>query len=283
MPELRNGSEKAIVYPKNCPVCASILVKPEDEAVWRCENSSCEAQIIQRLIHHCSKDAMEIEGFGESIIERFFRLKMLNSLADIYRLDYEEISKLEGFGKKSAENLRASIEKAKKNPISRLLYSLSIHHLGKKAGKLLAAEVKNVLELADWDEERFREIKDIGPVLTKNVIHYFKNEKNMALLREMESLGVNLSQTDDDRRPASATDGPLLGKSILFTGTLQTMSRDLAESKAAAAGASISSGVSPRLNILVAGEKAGSKLKKAQAIPTVEIWSEQQFLEVINQ
>lgn len=280
--ELRNGTEKVIIYPKNCPVCASILVKPEDEAVWRCENSSCEAQVIQRMIHHASKDAMDIEGFGESIIERFFRMGWLHSIADMYRIDYQAVAKLEGFGEKSANNLRAAIEKAKKNPIQRVLYSLAVHHLGRKASKLLAAEVSHVLELADWDDERFREIKDVGPVLSRNVMNFFKNEKNIALLRELESLGVNLTQTDLDRRPESAADGPLLGKSILFTGTLSTMSRENAETKAAAAGATIASGVSARLGILVVGEKAGSKLKKAQAVGTIEILTEQEFLEKIG-
>ncbi len=282
MPELRDGSEKVVIYPKNCPVCNSILVKPGEEAVWRCENSSCEAQVIQRMIHHASKDAMDIEGFGESIVERFFRLGMLHSLADIYRIDYQAVAKLEGFGEKSANNLRAAIEKAKKNPIQRFLYSLAVHHMGRKASKLLAAEIGHVLELADWDEARFQEIKDIGPVVTRNVMNYFSNEKNVALLREIESLGVNLTQTDEDRRAESAADGPLLGKSILFTGTLATMSRENAETKAAAAGATIASGVSARLGILVVGEKAGSKLKKAQALGTVEILTEQEFLEKIG-
>lgn len=280
--ELRDGSEREIIYPKNCPVCQSLLVKPEDEAIWRCENSSCEAQVIARMIHHGSKDAMDIEGFGESIVERFFRLGWLHSLADIYRIDYQEVAKLEGFGEKSAANLRAAIEKAKRNPIHRFLYSLTIHHLGKKAGKLLAAEVGHVLELADWDEARFQEIKDVGPVLSRNVMNFFKIETNLALLRELESLGVNLTQTAADRRPESASDGPFAGKTILFTGTLTTLSRENAEARAAAAGASIASGVSARLGILVVGEKAGSKLKKAQALGTVEILSEQEFIEKLG-
>ena len=234
------------------------------------------------MIHHASKDAMDIEGFGESIIERFFRMGMLHSLADIYRIDYQAVAKLEGFGEKSANNLKAAIEKAKKNPIQRFLYSLAVHHLGRKASKLLAAEVGHVLELADWDEARFQEIKDIGPVLARNVYNFFQNEHNLDLLRTMETLGVNLRQTPEDQRPASAADGPLVGKTILFTGTLAMLSREQAEARAAAAGASISSGVSKNLHILVVGEKAGSKLKKAQALGTVEIWTEQEFLEKMD-
>lgn len=277
--DLRDGSEKPVEYPKNCPVCNSLLVKPEEEAIWRCENSDCEAQVVQRMIFHTSKHAMDIEGFGESTIERFYKLGWLHSIADIYRLDYDKIAQLEGFGDKSATKLQAAIEKAKHNPIHRLLHSLSVHHLGQKAGKLLAAEVEHVLDLKDWDLERYQEIKDVGPVLARNVYHFFHNEHNVELLQTMESLGVNLRQTEEDKKPESAAEGPLAGRSILFTGTLQNMTREQAEARAAAAGATLASGVSKNLNILVAGEKAGSKLKKARELGTVEILTEEAFLE----
>jgi DNA ligase (NAD+) len=276
--ELRDGTEEPVIYPKTCPVCQSVLVKPEDEAIWRCENAECEAQVVQRMIFHTSKHAMDIEGLGESTIERFYSLGWLHSVADLYRLDYEAISKLEGFGEKSATNLRAAIEKAKQNPIQRLLHSLSVHHLGQKSSKLLAAEIEHVLDLATWDLERYQFIKDIGPVLARNVYHFFQNEHNVMLLRTMESLGVNLRQTDADRRAAAAAEGPLLGMSVLFTGTLSQMTREQAEARAAAAGATIASGVSKHLGILVVGEKAGSKLKKAQELGTVQIWTEAEFI-----
>lgn len=279
LPELRDGSEVPVQYPKNCPVCQSVLVKPEDEAVWRCENAECEAQVLQRMIFHTSKHAMDIEGMGESTIERFYKLGWLHSIADMYRLDYEAIAKLEGFGKKSADNLQAAIEKAKQQPIYRLLHSLSIHHLGQKGSKLIAAEVEHVLKLKNWDLEKYQTIKDVGPVLAKNVLYFFQNEHNVELLETMEQLGVNLRQTDADKRPDAPTEGPLLGRSILFTGTLSQMTREEAEKLAVAAGASLASGVSKHLSILVVGEKAGSKLKKAQALETVEIWSEQEFLD----
>lgn len=277
--ELRDGSERPVEYPKQCPVCQSELVKPADEAIWRCENAECEAQVVQRMIFHTSKHAMDIEGLGESTIERFYKLGWLHSIADLYRLDYEAIAKLEGFGEKSAANMRAGIEKAKQNPIHRLLHSLSIHHLGQKASKLLAAEVGHVLQLREWDLEKYQTIKDVGPVLARNVFHFFQNDHNVELLQTMEQLGVNLQQTPEDQKPEVNTDGVLYGKSILFTGTLSTMSREVAEKRAAAAGASLASGVSKHLSILVVGEKAGSKLKKAQALETVEIWTEAEFLE----
>lgn len=282
LPELRDGSEQVVHYPKNCPVCHSLLVKQEEEAVWRCENAECEAQVVQRMIFHTSKHAMDIEGLGESTIERFYKLGWLRSIADMYRLDYEAIAQLEGFGEKSATNLRAAIEKAKQNPIYRLLHSLSIHHLGQKGSKLVAAEIGHVLDLKDWDLEKYQTIKDVGPVLAKNVFHFFQNEHNIELLQTMEQLGVNLQQTEADKRPDAPTEGPLLGRSILFTGTLSQMTREEAEKRAIAAGANIASGVSKHLSILVVGEKAGSKLKKAQALETVEIWSEVEFLERIE-
>lgn len=277
--ELRDGTERPVVYPTHCPVCQSLLVKPEDEAIWRCENAECEAQVVQRMIFHTSKHAMDIEGMGESTIERFFKLGWLHSIADIYRLDYGQLAQLEGFGEKSAANLQKAIEKAKQNPIYRLLHSLSIHHLGQKTSKLLAAELDHVLDLAHWELDRYEQIKDVGPVLARNVYHFFHNEHNLELLQTMERLGVNLRQTEDDKKPASAAEGPLAGRSILFTGTLTTLTREAAEAQAAGAGATLASGVSKNLSILVVGEKAGSKLKKAQALGTVEIWTEAEFLE----
>ncbi|MBK6929823.1 MAG: NAD-dependent DNA ligase LigA [Saprospirales bacterium] len=276
--ELRSGPERPVEFPTHCPVCHSPLVKPEDEAIWRCENAGCEAQVVQRMIFHASKHAMDIEGMGESAILRFYKIGWLHSIADIYRLDYGKIAELEGFGEKSAANLQKAVEKAKDNPIYRLLHSLSVHHLGLKSSRLLAAEVGHVLDLKDWDLDRYEEIKDVGPVLARNMYYFFHNEQNLELLRTLEALGVNLRQTEADQKPQSAAEGPLAGKSILFTGALATMTREEAETRAAAAGASIAGSVSKNLNILVVGEKAGSKLKKAQDLGSVAIWSEEEFL-----
>ena len=282
LPELRDGSERAVVYPKNCPVCHTLLAKLEDEAIWRCENTACEAQVLARMIFHTSKHAMDIEGLGESSIEKFYKLGWLHNITDIYRLDYKQIAQLEGFGEKSAANIKSAVEKAKQNPILRLLHSLSIHHLGQKGSKLLAAEIDHVLDLKDWDLEKYQTIKDVGPVLAQNVFNFFQTARNIELLQSMEALGVNLHQTEEDKKTDVNIDGPLYGKSILFTGKLLEMTREEAEKMAADAGASLASGVSKHLSILVVGEKAGSKLKKAQALETVEIWSEGEFLERIN-
>lgn len=285
MEELRDGSEQVIEYPKFCPINKSeqvALMREEGESAWRCPVCTCGAQDYQRFVYHVSKDAMDIEGLSKATIERFQEMGWIKTIADFYRLDYDAISKLEGFGKKSADNLQKAIEKAKKNPIQRLLNSLTVHHLGRKASKLLAAEVEHVLDLCTFDVEKLTSIKEIGPVLAQNVVDYFQNEKNIAILKEMESLGVNLRATDEDRKLAQNTEGVLFGKTILFTGTLLQFPREQAEKAAAAAGATIASGVSKNLNILVVGEKAGSKLKKAQDLKVVQILSEQEFLDLIK-
>lgn len=286
MEDLRDGSEEPIVFPTHCPVNDTerpvALIREEGEAAWRCPKCVCGAQDLQRIIFHVSKHAMDIDGMGKSIIERFHSLGWVRTIADVYRLDYEQIAQLEGFGEKSARNLEAAIEKAKQNPIHRLLHSLSIHHLGRKVSKLLAAEVKHVLDLKDWTLEQFVNIHEVGPTVGENVMAFFADPDNIALLEKMESHGVNLRQTTADLPVAAVTEGPLVGKTILFTGSLETMSRKEAQAKATAAGARNISAVSSKLNILVAGEKAGSKLKKAQALGTVEVISEAAFLTMVD-
>ncbi len=281
LPDLRDGSEVPIKFPRICPFSESEeveLIKGEGEAAWRCTNCICGRQDLQKIIFHVSKDAMDIDGFGKSYVERFFELGWIKDISDVYNLDFDEISKLEGFGARSAENLQASIEKAKSNPLARLLHSLSIHHLGKKASKLIAREIKNIFDLIDWKTEDFLEIKDIGPVVAQNVQDFFSVERNVALLKRLEERGVNVQQTESDKLKEIATDAPFIGKTILFTGSLQQMTRNQAKEMAESLGAKNISAVSRNLDILVVGENAGSKLKKAQDLGTVQIMSESEFL-----
>lgn len=286
MDELRDGTESPIVFPEYCPVNTTnanvLLIKEEGESAWRCPNCVCGKQDLQRIIFHVSKDAMDIDGFGKSYVERFYELGWIKDMSDVYNLDYELIAQLDGFGKRSAEKLKNAIEKAKKNPIHKLLHSLSIHHLGKKASKLLAEQITHVLDLKEWPKEKFTDIKDIGPVVADNVIAFFSLEHNIAMLQRMEDRGVNLHQTQDDKPLEVSADGIFAGKTILFTGTLTTMGRKEAEELAARHGAKNISAVSSNLNILVVGEKAGSKLAKAKALGTVEIMTEEEFVAALN-
>lgn len=286
LPELRQGDEKPIVFPKYCPVNDTAtpveLVREAGEAAWRCPDCVCGAQDLERMIFHVSKDAMDIEGLGESIIRRFYELGWLRNIADVYRLDYDLIAQLEGFGEKSARNLRESVDKARQNPLHRLLHSLSIHHVGKKVSKLIAAEINHLLDLRNWTVDDYLHIKDIGPVVAENLSAFFHNARNVEMLETLETLGVNLRQTDEDRPKAADASAPLHGKTILFTGSLQKMSRKEAQEKAEAAGAKNLSAVSSKLDILVVGEDAGSKLKKARELGTVQILTEQEFLELVS-
>ena len=278
LPELRTGIEKIVSYPTQCPSCGTTLVREEDEAAWRCPNMECKAQILQRLIFHVSKDAMDIDGFGEKYIVRFYELGLIKNMADVYQLDYDKIAALEGFGKKSADKLKAAIDKAKSNPIHRLLHSLSIHHLGQRASKLIAEKTNHVLELTSWTTEDYTAIKDIGPVVAQNAIKWFADEKNVTMLREMEAHGVNLTQTSLDKPKELISDGVFSGKTILFTGTLTQMGRKEAQELAEANGAKNISAVSSNLDILVVGDNAGSKLEKARKLGTVQILTEEEFI-----
>lgn len=284
--ELRDGSEVKVEFPEYCPINNTetpiALLKEDGEAAWRCPTCVCGAQDIQKIIFHVSKVAMDIDGFGKSYVHKFNELGWVRDISDVYNLDYEAIATLEGFGKRSAQNLKTSIDKAKLNPIHRLLHSLSIHHLGQKASKVISEHIDHVLDLAHWSIEDFTRIKDIGPVVAQNVVDYFANESNIELIKRLESFGVNMRQTEADRPKVINTEGPLSGKTILFTGTLTTMGRKEAQLLAEESGAKNISAISGSLNILVAGEKAGSKLKKAQQLGTVEILTEEQFLNIVK-
>ncbi|NNF22141.1 MAG: NAD-dependent DNA ligase LigA [Saprospiraceae bacterium] len=281
--DLRNGKEEKIRFPSTCPSCDTTLEKSEDQAAWRCPNYyQCEAQILQRIIFHVSKSAMNIDGFGKSYVEKFYKLGWIKDISDVYKLDYDKISELEGFGEKSAENLKSAIDKAKLNPLKKLLVSLNIHHLGSKASKLVAQHINSIFELKEWNIEKFTEIKDIGPVVAENVIAFFSIPENISMLERMQEYGVNMQQTEDDRPVIISENAPFAGKTILFTGTLSQMTRKEAQAKAEAAGAKNISAVSSNLDVLVVGEKAGSKLKKATAIGSVEILTEQEFLDKLN-
>jgi DNA ligase (NAD+) len=281
-PELRTGKEKKVVFPKNCPSCEAKLIRKEAESAWYCVNPYCTAQVLAKLAYHVSKEAMDIDGMGERQIQRFYDLGWLKNFADIYRLDYDAIASLEGFGKKSADKLRASIEKAKSNPIQRLLNSLSIHHLGQRASKLIAEKTDHVLDLASWHLQDFTSIKDIGPVVAQNVVEWFSNQDNVDILRQMDAAGVNMKQTDLDKPKVLRADGVFSGKTILFTGTLTQMGRKEAQELAESQGAKNISAVTGNLDILVVGENAGSKLDKAKKLGTVQILTEEEFLSMVE-
>jgi DNA ligase (NAD+) len=285
-PELRTGSEKEIKFPTYCPVNQTgepvKLFRESGESAWRCPRCVCGAQDLQKLIFHVSKDAMDIDGLGASIVERFYHLGFIKSIPDIYCLPYDKIRILDKFNEQSVKNLKNSVDKAKNNPVHRLLHSLGIHHLGKKASRLLAFEIEHVRELTSWNRERFLQIKDIGPVVAENVLDYFQNPAHLEMLTKMEELGVNMIPTAEDRPREVNGNGPFTGKTILFTGTLTLMGRKEAQEKAELAGAKNISAVSSNLDFLVVGEKAGSKRKKAEEFSSITILTESEFIDLLN-
>lgn len=278
MPELRNGSEKVIVFPQQCPVCQSKLYKEEEEAVWRCMNMECPAQVVERIIHFASKDAMDIRGFGDALVRRFYENKFLYDVPGIYKLNFEQVGKLEGFGKKSVDNLAAAIENSKTQPLHRLIYGLGIRFVGETTAKTLAQSVNHLLDFKNFSVEQLQQLEDIGPKVAGSIHQFFSNEENSKTLEELESLGLQLKNLKKEM----AGDGNLSGQTFLFTGTLPTLKRSDAEAMVEAQGGKLLSGVSSKLNYLVVGDDAGSKLEKAKKITTIKILSEEEFLALIG-
>jgi DNA ligase (NAD+) len=276
--ELRNGDEKPIKFPKHCPSCGTELFKSEDEAAWRCININCPAQVLERLIHFASKDAMDIRGLGTAIIEKFYTLGSLTSIPQIYQLDYEAIGQLEGFGKKSIDNLRRAIENSKKQPLHRLIYALGIRYVGETMAKTLAHAVDHLLDLQNFDEEALQNLEDVGPKVAGSVVQFFSNNQNIELIKALENMGLQLK---NEKKELSSGSG-LEGQSFLFTGALSKLKRSEAEEIVEQNGGTILSGVSSKLNYLVVGEDAGSKLEKAKKINTIKIITEDQFLKLVS-
>jgi DNA ligase (NAD+) len=277
--ELRDGTEQAIIFPTHCPVCNEILDKPTDEAVWRCINIACSAQVVERIMHYCSKDAMDIRGMGESNVNKFYERGFVKTIPELYHIDWATVATLEGFRDKSINNLQSAIEASKTQPLHRLIFGLGIRHVGETTAKNLARSVDHIKDFYNWDEERLMTLDDIGPKVAASVIHFFKTEENRHILEQLEQEGVNLVNLQQDQKQSG---GEFSGKTFLFTGTLPTLKRSEAEAIAEAKGASILGGVSSKLNYLVVGEDAGSKLEKAKKLGSVTILSEAEFLTMMS-
>jgi DNA ligase (NAD+) len=276
--DARTGKEKKIHFPTSCPVCDSKLFKEEGEAVWRCINIECPAQVVERIIHFVSKDAMDIRGFGEANVRKFYELKLLKDIPGIYKLDLDAIGGLEGFGKKSIENLKTSIENSKQQPLHRLIFGLGIRFVGETTAKTLAHAVKHLTDFRNFSLEDLQNLEDVGPKVAGSIHHFFSNKDNLHLLEQLEKLGLRLNNESKEL----ASGGNLEGLTFLFTGTLPSLKRNDAEAMVEENGGKLLSGVSSKLSYLVTGEDAGSKLEKAKKINTVKIITEQEFLEMIS-
>ena len=278
LPDARTGDEKKIRFPKNCPVCNDELIKVEEEAAWRCNNINCEAQVVERMIHFTSKDAMDIRGFGDANVKKFFELKLLHDIPGIYTLPFDKIRQLEGFGEKSINNLKTAIENSKTQPIHRLIFALGIRFVGETTAKTLAQTVKHILDFQKFSVEDLQNLEDIGPKVANSIYQFFHNDDNIEMLQKLESLGVQLA----NKKRSSSSDSKLDGQTFLFTGTLPSLKRGDAEEMVEQNGGKLLGSVSSKLNYLVVGEDAGSKLEKAKKISSIKIISEEDFLHLIG-
>jgi DNA ligase (NAD+) len=273
--DLRTGNEKEIRFPTHCPVCGDLLYKPEEEAVWRCPNMNCKAQVVERIIHFTSKDAMDIRGLGEANIRKFFELGWLTDVPSVYQLPYNQMRKLEGMGEKSVTNMQEAIEKSKSQPLHRLINALGIRYVGETTAKALAQHTSHLMKLSEYQKEELLEIDDVGVKVAESIYQFFHNADNLSMLKELENFGLTLESQKE-----AARGGSLEGKTFLFTGTLQKMKRSEAEEMVEKQGGKLVSGVSSKLNFLVVGEDAGSKLEKARKIPQIHILDEDAFIKI---
>jgi DNA ligase (NAD+) len=269
---------QAVVFPTNCPSCAAHLVRPEGEAVWRCENAECPAQAEERIIHFVSKGAMDIDGLGKDIVKRFMQEDLLLNIEDIYQLDYTKILALEGWKDKSVKNLQEGVEKSKNQALWRLLVGLGIRHVGSATAKMLEKNIQKISDLSSWSMENLAELEDVGPKVAESIYLFFQNKANQHLIEKLQEFGVKTAKTAEDNVLKS---NKLQGLTFLFTGTLTRFSRDKAKELVEENGGKNLSGVSAQLHYLVAGEKAGSKLDKATKLG-VQVIDVNQFLAMLD-
>lgn len=270
----RNGAP-LYEMPRVCPSCGAPAVREQDEAATRCTNPDCPAQLLRMLIHFCSRDAMDIEGLGEALLEVLTEKGKLRNAADIYKLDYREIAALERMGEKSAENLKNAVENSKKNDLSKLVFALGIRHIGQKAAALLAEHFETMDTLMQATKEKILEIDGFGEVMADSVVQFFALPQSKELVHTLQALGVNM------RSQKEIVDERFKGKTFVLTGTLPTMTRSEAGKMIESYGGKTSSSVSKKTDYVLAGEDAGSKLTKAQTLG-VPILSETEFLEMLK-
>lgn len=268
-----------VVYPTNCPVCDSLLEKPEDEAVTRCPAGLyCEAQRKEAIKHFASRKAMDVDGLGDKIVEQLVDEKLVLSPADLFNLYAAQIANLERMGNKSAENLIAALNDAKQTTLAKFLYSLGIREVGEATAANLANHFLTLDALMAADQEKLIEVNDVGTIVASHIVHFFKQQHNLEVIQALIDAGI----TWPDIEVKSEDEQPLVGFTYVITGTLSEMSRSDAKNHLVSLGAKVAGSVSAKTHFLVAGEKAGSKLTKAQDLG-VDILSEQQLIELLNQ
>ena len=274
--EKRPDNTAPYLLPPVCPVCGAAVVRDEEGAHIRCTGAECPAQLLRNLTHFASRDAMDIEGLGPAVVEALVNAEMVKTPADLYSLDRAEVAKLERMGKKSADNLLAAIERSKQNDLSKLLFAFGIRQVGQKAGKILAARFGSLDGLAQATEEELTAVDDVGAVTARYLTEWFAAPQSQHLIAALKAAGVNM-----DSLSAPVGD-KLAGLTFVLTGELSSCSRKEAGEKLEALGAKVSGSVSKKTGCVVAGEAAGSKLRKAQELG-VPVLNEEQFLVLVGE
>lgn len=273
--EKRTGNESIFKMPTVCPVCGAKVYREEGEAATRCTGADCPAQIARNIIHFASRDAMDIEGMGPAVVEKFLENNIISSVADIYKIKVEDIEILDKMGKKSAENLVLAIEKSKSNELSKLIFALGIRHVGARNASVLAFRFGTLDALMQATEEELAQTDEIGEVIAKSIVNFFKQEQNISVIEELRAFGLNFKCNEKQG------EGVFSGKTFVLTGTLPTMNRNEASKLITDNGGKVSSSVSKKTDYVLAGEEAGSKLDKANALG-VTVISEEEFKNMIS-
>ena len=276
--ERRNGTQARYVFPKECPVCGSALVRLSDEAAHYCINQDCPARVVESIIHFASRDAMDIDTLGDKKVEFFHKEGLLNTIEDIYHLkDHKEtILQMEGFKERSYQKLIDAIEASKQNPLEDLVYGLGIRQVGKKAAKVLAKHFLTMEKLMAASEEELVAIKDIGDITAQSIVAFFREPKNVELIDHLRGFGLRMDSEEEIIQESMFT-----GKTVVLTGSLQQMTRNEAKELLESLGANVSGSVSKKTDLVIYGEAAGSKLTKAQSLG-VATMDEATFLQEVK-
>ncbi len=269
-----DGSEP-FRLPEVCPSCGAPAVREQDEAAVRCVNPECPAQLLRNLIHYCSRDAMDIEGLGDAVLEKLTDSGLISKISDIYKLTKEDFMTLEGFKDKSSENLVNAIENSKANDLSKLVFALGIRHIGQKAGKILADHFGTLDAIMSASLEELTAIENVGGIMAQSVVNFFSLEQTKSEIEELRAAGINMNSLREK------ADDRFAGKTFVLTGTLPTYSRNEASEIIEKFGGKTSSSVSKKTDYVLAGEEAGSKLTKAQSLG-IKIINEDEFNEMIK-
>ncbi|MBT2664858.1 NAD-dependent DNA ligase LigA [Bacillus sp. ISL-4] len=279
--ERRTGEEVEFKMPTECPECSSELVRLEGEVALRCINPKCPAQIREGLIHFVSRTAMNIDSLGEKVISLLFKEQLIQDVADIYKLTYDQLIALERMGDKSVNKLLQAIEASKTNSLEKLLFGLGIRHVGSKAAKTLAREFGTMEALSKASREDLTSINEIGDKMADSIVAYFELDEVHALLNELEAAGVNLTFKGPRAVAIEEIDSAFAGKTVVLTGKLHQLTRNEAKEKLEALGANVAGSVSKKTDLVIAGEDAGSKLEKAESLG-VMVWDEERLIEELN-